>query len=347
MKNEMNEEALAIEVFGRVQGVMFRQNVKEFAETIDLKGCALNKEDGSVFIFAQGFRKQLDELLFWLRKSPGLAKVEGISYHEKEIEKKIQGFKIIKESNFFSDQLNSFVNFGKSIIGKGAVKIPQHIAIIPDGNRRWAREKGFEASKGHLVSGEYENLKELMDEARNIGVKYISFWGFSTENWNRDKIEKEIIFSMIERMLPKLKDDFIKNKVKFRHLGRKDRLPKELVLGLLKLEKATEKNNDFHVQLCLDYGGRDEIMRAVNKAIEYGKEIDENSFKSFLDTKEIPDPELIIRTSGEQRTSGFMPFQSAYAEMYFTSVYFPDFDRKELRKAISSFGKRVRRFGGT
>lgn len=346
--NQGTEQALNIEVFGRVQGVRFRQNVKDFCDGIGLIGNVRNREDGSVLIFVQGRKAKLDELLSWLRICPGFSNVEGVAYTSSKIRQDVKNFSIIKKDAFFADQIQSFKNLGKSILGMSHRKVPKHIAIIPDGNRRWAREKGFEASKGHLVAGEFEHLKELMDEAKKMGVKYISFWGFSTENWSRDKIERDIIFDMIIKIIPKLKDECLANGIRFRHLGRKDRLPKELISGLKNLEKTTENNNNFFMQICLDYGGRDEIIRAINRAIDCGvSKMDENIFRSFLDTKEIPDPDLIIRTSGEQRTSGLMPFQSAYSELYFSNVYFPDFNALEIRKAIESFGKRVRRFGGT
>jgi len=349
MHSERKEilEALEIEVYGIVQGVMFRQKVKDFADSIGLKGYAMNRPDGSVLIVAQGEKSLLNELLVWLRMNPGFAQVKGLAYKNKEIDKELKEFSILKEQGFVSDKLRSFKNLGKAILGKTSGKIPLHVAIIPDGNRRWAKEKGLDATMGHKVAGEVAHLKSLMQEAKNLGVKYISFWGFSTENWSRSQTETSAIFKMIEESAPELETYFKENNIKFKHLGRKDRLPRSLVSALIKLEKITENNSAFGVQLCLDYGGRDEILRAVNKIIEFGAQrVDENSFKSFLDTKDIPDPDLIIRTSGEQRTSGLMPFQAVYSELYFSEVYFPDFDEKELRKAIVSFGNRTRRFGG-
>ena len=149
-------------------------------------------------------------------------------------------------------------------------------------------------------------------------------------------------------MINHFSKDIYKNKIRFKHLGRKDRIPKKLVQALEKLEQESKNYSGFNVQLCLDYGGKDEIIRAVNRAIKSGKiEINEKEFHEFLDTKNIPEPDLIIRTSGEQRTSGIMPFQSSYAELYFTPVYFPDFNSQELKKAIEEFQKRQRRFGGS
>lgn len=230
-----------------------------------------------------------------------------------------------------------------------AVKNPNpiHVVVIPDGNRRWAKEKGLAASLGHEKAFDRDNLLSIMDEAKALGVKYLSFWAFSTENWNRDSLEVNILFKLFSKWLNEVEKDFHDRKIRFIHIGRKDRIPKALAEKLTKVEEETRHFMDFTVILCLDYGGRDEIIRAVNKAIQSGAEkVDENSFKQYLDTKDIPDPDLIIRTSGEQRLSGFMPFQGVYSELYFTPVYFPDFDANELRRAVSEFSKRKRRFGG-
>ncbi|MBI2451941.1 di-trans,poly-cis-decaprenylcistransferase [Candidatus Pacearchaeota archaeon] len=226
-------------------------------------------------------------------------------------------------------------------------KIPIHVAIIPDGNRRWAKEKGFEGTKGHEVSTGKDRTIALFEEARKLGVKYVSIWGFSTENWNRSDMEKRFLFKLIKDWMEGLRDYAHDSKIRFRHLGRKDRLPKPLVDAIVKFERETEKYSDFNFQLCLDYGGRDEIVRAMQKIIrEGGKEPGEEEFFKYLDTKEIPDPDMVIRTGGEKRLSGFMSFQSAYAELYFTEVYFPDFGPAELRKAVEEFSRRARRFGG-
>src|SRR3972149_5938307 len=211
---------------------------------------------------------------------------------------------------------------------------PSHISIIPDGNRRWARSKGFEASYGHLKGGDYEHVRSLFLEAKESGVKYVSMWAFSTENWSRLKREKDAIFGLISDSIEKFRKDASKDGIRFWHIGRKDRLPNDIISHLSKLEKETENFKELNVLLCLDYGGRDEIIRAVNKAIKSGlNEVDESKFSEFLDTYNIPDVDLIIRTGGEKRSSGFMPFQSVYSELYFSETHFPDFDTRELRKA--------------
>jgi len=224
---------------------------------------------------------------------------------------------------------------------------PVHVTVIADGNRRWATEKGLAASVGHERAVDRENLISLAEEAKSLGIKYLSFWVFSTENWNRSSLEVNILFKLFTKWVTEVKADLIERKMRFIHLGRKDRIPKELADKLSELEEETKHFVDFTVIACIDYGGRDEILRAVNKILQSRTEkVDENSFKQFLDTKDIPDVDLIIRTSGEQRTSGFMPFQGVYAEWYFTPVYFPDFDALELRKAVEEFKRRNRRFGG-
>jgi undecaprenyl diphosphate synthase len=227
--------------------------------------------------------------------------------------------------------------------------IPIHVAIIPDGNRRWAKENGLIKTAGHVRAGSYENLKALFDSAKKLGIKYVSFWGFSTENWKREKTEVNQILNVIEKGVDKLLKNVRQEKTRFRHIGRKDRLPKELIEKLERLENESKDFGENFVLLCIDYGGRDEIVRAVNKIIKTAGhlgDVEERTFSNYLDTKGIPDPDLIIRTGGEKRFSGFMPFQSVYSELYFTDVYFPDFDGKELKKAVEEYSNRKRRFGG-
>jgi len=221
-----------------------------------------------------------------------------------------------------------------------------HVAIIPDGNRRWARSKNISEIKGYEKSGNYERLLKLFKEAKKQNVEVISIWGFSTENWKRNKYQNKKLFNFFTKSFRKLREDAGKNKMKVIHLGRKDRIPKELAKELDFLEKETKKYDDFVLQICIDYGGRDEILRAVNKIIKKEKTVDEKKFIKYLDTKNIKDPDLIIRTSSEKRTSGFMPFQTTYSELYFSEKHFPDFNENDLRKAIKDFKKRKRRFGG-
>lgn len=226
-------------------------------------------------------------------------------------------------------------------------EIPLHVSIIPDGNRRWARQRALKPWEGHSKAGTFENLNPLLVEARKRGIKYLSLWGFSTENWKREKKEVEIIMRVILKGLYEFEEHAEEEQTRFVHVGRKDRLLPKLVEQIKKLEERTKNNEGICVVLCLDYGGRDEIVRAVNSVLKEGKKsVNIEEFGSYLDTRGIPDPDLIIRTGGEMRTSGFLPFQSDYAELYFTNIYFPDFGVNDLKKALTEYAKRQRRFGG-
>lgn len=344
-------EEIKIEVYGRVQGVNFRNDIKSYCDDAELRGYVRNREDGSVIVIVQGEKKKLNEFLDWVQNSPGFSKIDGLSYRWQKLSVEYNEFTIVREGSFIGDEAKAIVNLGKHMLMGSSVidseKVPVHISIIPDGNRRWAKEKGMIGSMGHYKSGSKENILSLFEEAKKQGVKYMSVWGFSTENWSRDEKEIKSIFELVLDIVKKLRGDAEKNKIRFRHMGRKDRLPKNLREALEELEEETKNYDDFNVQLFLDYGGRDEIIRAVNKIIARKKgKIDEKDIIENLDTMGIPDPDLIIRTSGEKRVSGLMPWQSVYAEYYFSDVHFPDFDARELRKAIEDFGKRDRRFGG-
>lgn len=225
-------------------------------------------------------------------------------------------------------------------------KIPIHLGIIPDGNRRWAVSKGMNKVDGYSKV-DYEHLEGLLVEAKKYGTKYVSLWFFSTENWKRPKIEVKFLFNHFLKNADKLLAGALKNKMRIMHLGRKDRLPKKVVEMLLHLESETKHFKDFTVLLCIDYGGRDEIVRAFNKALkDCVTDLNEESIKNYLDSGGIPDPDLIIRTSGEKRLSGFMPYQAVYSELYFADVHFPDFTSMHLREAIEDYSKRKRRLGG-
>lgn len=350
MNKEENERIreLRIEMYGRVQGVLLRDRVKRCADNLGLKGYIANKEDGGVLIVVQGRREKINELLDWVNSGPLFVKIEGINYNWTNSSVKYKDFKISTKGGFIADKARALLGLGKSILGIQQEKIPVHVAVIPDGNRRWAREKGLEAVQGHFKAGAYENLEMLFGECKKLGIKYLSFWAFSTENWRRDKKEVEALFGLLFDGISKFGELAKRDKIRFRHIGRKDRLPKNIVSEMEKLEKETKNYSDFNVQLCLDYGGRDEIVRAINKILkEKVKKVDEISFSKYLDTGEIPEPDLIIRTSGEHRISGFMPWQGAYAEFYFADCYFPDFGPNELRAAITDYSRRIRRFGGT
>ncbi len=339
------EREVEIKVQGRVQGVRFRAGVKSFAEKYNIKGFIMNREDGSTIVVAQGEEEKLNELIKTIIENPGFSKIDSLNYKWRDNAKEYPDFRIVRKDSYFIDQMKSLSSLGKNIFGRRLI-VPRHIAIIPDGNRRWATEKGLEKSFGHYRSGSYDNIKALIKESEKLGVTYLSIWGFSTENWERDINERKAIFGLIIENIKKFRVDEERGEIRFRHIGRKDRLPKELVIEIKRLEEETKDNKGLNVQFFLDYGGRDEIVRAVKTIADKKiKEIDENNFSNYLDTNGIPDPDLIIRTGGEQRLSGMMPFQSVYAELYFTEKYFPDFGPEELREAIEEFSNRQRRFG--
>ncbi len=343
----MNFKEIRAEIYGRVQGVGFRDFIKSNAEKLGLKGFVKNNSDGSLLLVAQGDEKAVGELINLAHKGSFFSSISGMSYVFAEPKEKFEDFRIAREGGFISDQKKSFSQLGKTLLGLASPEEkPKHIAIIPDGNRRWAQEKGFESIKGIQRSGSYTHLKELFEVAKKENVKYFSLWGFSTENWKRPQKEIDAVFELISRDIEKFRQDAFKDNIRFRHIGRKDRIPNKFIDALNKLEDETKNFDNFNVQLCLDYGGKDEIVRAVNKIIKEGKtKIDEKMFSQYLDSSGIPEPDLIIRTSGEKRLSGFMPFQSDYAELYFCDKYFPDFNAEDLTKAVKIYGMRKRRFG--
>lgn len=335
-----------IEIFGRVQGVRFRHFIKRTANKLNIRGYVSNNLSGSVLVVAQGEKKKLLELIDEVQKGPLFAKVEGFSYNWRKKTDEFYDFKIISEKGFILDQKSSLVNLGKKIFGFGRI-IPTHVVIIPDGNRRWAKFNGLEELEGHKKSGAYENLKNLLDEVKKLKISYFTLWGFSTENWKRSKKEIDSIFKLTENLLHDVENDLVNQKIRFRHLGRRDRLPKKLVEAIESLEEKTKNFSEYNLQICLDYGGRDEIVRAFNKALKLGVcEFNEDNLKNYMDSAGIPDPDLIIRTSGEKRLSGFMPYQSVYSEFYFIDIHFPDFKPEHLREAVEEFSKRKRRIGG-
>lgn len=228
--------------------------------------------------------------------------------------------------------------------------VPNHIAMILDGNRRWARARGLKPWEGHYNG--YLAIEKLAKAVRSLGVHTFTVWAWSTENWDRPQDEIDGIMNLFRKALKEKESDFHKEKVALVHLGRKDRLPADIRNELIRIESDTKKYAKHHIyNLAVDYGGRSEIVRATQKAIESGinsSELDEKSFEKFLDTygQPYPNPDLFIRTSGEQRTSGLMPWQMVYAEYLFADVHLPDFSPEHLRNAILDFSRRRRRFGG-
>jgi undecaprenyl diphosphate synthase len=223
-------------------------------------------------------------------------------------------------------------------------KIPIHIAVIPDGNRRWAKSKGLPTLEGHRRGA--LNFEKLLDKAKDMGVKCMTGWFFSTENWKRTEDENKYLFDLARQLTKKYKKKILSENIRFIHLGRKDRIPEDIVAELRELEETTKDIEGFTVGVAMDYGGHDELIRTIEKLKEEGLELNTENIESHLDTKNMPMPDYIIRTGGEKRLSGFMSWQSEYAEFFFADEFFPDFGPEELEKAVDDFDTRERRYGG-
>ncbi|MEK7064663.1 MAG: polyprenyl diphosphate synthase, partial [Patescibacteria group bacterium] len=229
-------------------------------------------------------------------------------------------------------------------------KVPNHVVIMPDGDRRWARARGLSASEGHKAG--IQNLANLARSARSWGIHTVSAWGLSTENWQeRPKDEVDFLMKGICEAMDYYFKEMMDSGVRIVHLGRKDRLPKFLLDKIAEVEAKTRHNTKHVFNIGLDYNGWDEVVRATQKIVASGvkpEKIDRKLIDSYMDTADQPYPyiDLYIRTSGEQRTSGFMMWQADYAEFYFEPSYFPDFSAEKLREAVLDFSRRRRRFGG-
>ncbi len=233
----------------------------------------------------------------------------------------------------------------------GKLPVPQHIAIIMDGNGRWAKIRGLPRTAGHKAGG--EAFRDIANYCREIGVRYLTVYAFSTENWKRSQEEIGALMKLLERYLAEGLRDMEKNRVTFRFFGDLSKLSPKL----RKLcEEAQDRSSEYHevqVNFCLNYGGRDEIVRAARAFaadVAAGKRtadsLTEADFENYLDSAGVPDPELVIRPSGEQRLSNFLPWQSAYSEFVFMDVLWPDFGPEDLDRAIAEYHRRDRRFGG-
>jgi len=225
-------------------------------------------------------------------------------------------------------------------------KVPEHIVIIPDGNRRWAKKHGLEPIEGHKQG--LETALKVVRGSKNLGVRVMTLWGFSTENWQRNSKEVGYLMRIYALFFKNHLKELVLEGVKFNWVGRRDRVPKQLKDVLLKLEKSTAKNSQYILNICIDYGGHDEIIRAVRKVLKKGvkpSQITEDLISKNLDTAGMPDPDLLIRTSGEKRTSGIMPWQTAYTELFFSKLFFPDFSMVELKRALADYSQRQRRYG--
>lgn len=225
-------------------------------------------------------------------------------------------------------------------------KLPRHVAIIMDGNGRWAKERGFSRNEGHKKGSEV--VKKITNYAEKLGIEYLTVYAFSTENWKRPQDEVDGLMNLLRRYLKNHIKDTKKNNAKFRVIGDRIGLPQDIQNQIKELEGLTKDKSGICINIAINYGGRDEIIRACRHMIEARVEpnaLNEELFESFLDTKGIPDPDLMIRTSGEMRTSNYLPWQLAYSEFYFTPCLWPDFTTKEFDKALEEYSNRKRRFG--
>jgi len=221
---------------------------------------------------------------------------------------------------------------------------PKHIAIIMDGNGRWAKNRHLPRFMGHREGA--KRIKKIIKHAGDSGVKYLSVYAFSTENWSRPQKEVEALMDIFQKYLKAEAKNMLRDNIKLIVTGRKDNVSPKLLKAIAEVEELTSKNDGLTFNICFNYGGRAEILDGINKIIESGeKNITDESFRKFL-YSEIPDPELVIRTSGEFRISNFLLWQIAYSEIYVTDVLWPDFDEKEFDKALENYKKRDRRFGG-
>ncbi len=229
-------------------------------------------------------------------------------------------------------------------------EIPVHIAVIMDGNRRWAKQKNLPVKMGHREGA--LRVTDLVRTCGDIGVKYLSVYAFSTENWKRDKNEVNYLMNLLGEFVFKELNTLHKNDVKITMMGNINDLPEKTRKEVERSIELTKNNKTLHLNIALSYGSRNEIVRAVknivsdceNKKLEI-EDINEDSFKDYLFTHNMPDPDLLIRTSGEMRLSNFLLYQMAYSEFYFTELLWPDFNKNELFKAIESYQKRKRRYG--
>lgn len=231
-------------------------------------------------------------------------------------------------------------------------EIPRHVAIIMDGNGRWAKKRMMPRTYGHAQGS--KTVEKICEDAYRMGIEYLTVYAFSTENWRRPKEEVDTLMNLLRDYMKDCIKTSKKNNMRVRIIGDTTRLDMDLQESIKRLEEASSKNTGLKFQVALNYGGRDEILRAAKKfAGDYAAgilpefdAIGEADFENYLDTAGIPSPELLIRTSGEVRLSNYLLWQLAYAELYFTDVLWPDFDKKELQKAIEYYNKRDRRFGG-
>ena len=220
----------------------------------------------------------------------------------------------------------------------------KHIAIIMDGNGRWAKERGLKRTAGHEEGAKV--VRNITIHCAKLGVRYLTLYAFSTENWSRPKLEVEYLMKLLEKYLRNELETFLQNNIRFKAIGDLSKFSKSLQITIKDIENKTSNNSGLTQVLALNYGSKDEILRAIKKLNENNLEVNEKNFESCLDTAGFSEVDLLIRTSGEIRLSNYLLWQNAYAEMFFTSTLWPDFTSNELVDIIDDFNKRQRRFGG-
>ncbi|MCI9276557.1 isoprenyl transferase [bacterium D16-50] len=231
------------------------------------------------------------------------------------------------------------------------MRMPRHVAIILDGNGRWARAKGMPRNYGHVQGA--KTVETICEEAYRMGIQYLTVYAFSTENWNRPQDEVDALMKLLRSYMKTCLKTAEKNRMCVKVLGEKSRLDEDIRSRILELEEATKNNDGLHFQIAINYGGRDELVRAAKKMAQAAAEgrlrpedISEQVMAGFLDTAGLPEPDLLIRTCNEQRISNFLLWQLAYTELYFTPVAWPDFTKDELIKAVEAYNHRDRKYGG-
>ena len=238
----------------------------------------------------------------------------------------------------------------KAVVDMTNMKIPNHVAVILDGNGRWAKKRLMPRNYGHMQGA--KTVEKICTEAWNMGIKYLTVYAFSTENWKRPQDEVDALMKLLSKYLDDFKKRSDTEDMRLRIIGDKNGLSEEIRAKISELEEYTKDNQGLNFTIAINYGSRDEMVRAMKKValdVKEGKvspeDISEDMFENYLDTIGIPDPDLLIRTSGEQRLSNYLLWQLAYTEFYFTDVLWPDFSREELEKAVLAYNKRDRRFG--
>ncbi len=225
-------------------------------------------------------------------------------------------------------------------------KLPRHVAVIMDGNGRWARSRGLPRLAGHRAGT--EALRRLIEGCVEYGIPYVTIYAFSTENWMRPAHEVRGLMYLLEEVIERQLDELDENGVRLRHIGWLDNVPNHIAEKIQEAVRQTKDNRRLTVNVAFNYGSRMEIVRAVRRIAADGiapSDIDHDTFEAYLETAGLPDPDLVIRTSGEMRLSNFLLWQVAYSEIYCTSTLWPDFDREDLRKALIDYSQRERRFG--